>query len=179
MNKLLFLLMFYCLCYIEAQAQNSYIKNRWNFKACFSSLKDEIQYQGLSISKSVKNYRIEVNYGVMNKVETGVYLGYSFLNEWGRFTNIPFYGINTNFHLFPFFVSKDNFRFDLYLSGKFGGYYVITSDNYRQQGNFFDYGAYVGGGFYLLKHVGAFVEIGYGKKINLLYGLTFKFKKKI
>ncbi|NOZ45180.1 MAG: hypothetical protein GXO79_00205 [Chlorobi bacterium] len=109
-----------------------------------------------------------------------------------KYSNTPYYGLNLNYHLLPYLIKADDFRFDLYLTGKFGGHYIFSSENYApENGNIFDYKIGCGISFYLWKHIGFFTEIGlanfsnlnynaftyFSKKtlINSNYGLTFKF----
>jgi hypothetical protein len=80
----------------------------------------------------------------------------------------------------PFFIKENDFRFDLYISGKYGGMYFNTDDNYYYHGNESEYG--IGGGlsFYFTKHLGLYIEYTYGKYFfndndKLRYGITFKF----
>jgi hypothetical protein len=109
------------------ESQNSYIKKRWNIKAGFSNLKDEKYRASLMELKNVRNYRIEVNYGILNNFEIGAYIGYSLFEvkyihpnyDFSfRDASTPFYGINTNFHILPIFISKEDFRFDFYIFRK-------------------------------------------------------------
>ncbi|MBN2521592.1 MAG: outer membrane beta-barrel protein [Bacteroidales bacterium] len=193
MKKIIFFLLLNSLIIINAYTKQSYIKNRWNFKVGYSRIKTGTHISGNNTKKiEVGNYRISANYGILNFFEVGGYLGYSRFRTYEivsqsseykeiEYTNTPFYGINANFHLLPFFISKDDFRFDLYVTGKFGGHFYFTPNNYYPaRGHISDYGIGIGIAFYLWKHIGIFAEYNYGKydydnQTDLRYGLTLKF----
>jgi hypothetical protein len=180
------------LLVILSYGQESYIKNRVNFKTGYSryATNRSVISNGKLKALTVGNYRIEANYGISNLIETGIYVGYSkfdsFRINWAdtsfNFKNCstPFYGINCNFHLLPFLIKEDDFRFDLYISGKFGGLFFASPTGFFPTGSAFEYG--IGGGlsFYIWKHLGVYAEYTYGKYFfrdnsNLRYGLTMKF----
>lgn len=184
-QSLIFLVFILSLQSIEAQ--DSYIKNRWNIKVGFTS------YPGLYVSNSgmketYGNYRLEANYGILNFLEIGGYLGYSrrssFLPVAGPLLyenqNIPFFGANINLQLLPFFVKSHDFRFDLYLLGRYGGVYYSSPENYYPyKGFLFQYQHGIGLAFYLWKHIGIFGEYSFGVLAkpagNLRVGLSVKF----
>ncbi len=143
-------------------SQSSYIKNRWNFQVGFipDSRKDMIP--------KANQFRASVNYGILNFAEIGVYLGGSDYLQFSQPPNndirdayAPVYGINANAHLLPFLVKKEDFRFDLYLTTKFGGFYCSGNEIEYFQGAYWQY--FIGGGlaFYPTKHIGVFAEYGY------------------
>jgi hypothetical protein len=167
---------------------NSYIKNRWNFKAGYSRYVTGIRINNKN--ETIGNLRLACNYGVTNLIETGIYIGYSnfeFITDTSYkqekyFT--PFYGINVNFHLLPLIIKADDFRFDLYITGKFGGRYFTTPDNCYWHGHYSEYGIGSGFSFYFLEHFGFYAEYCLGKFhfreaikdiTKLRYGLTIKF----
>lgn len=176
------------LFFIDGYCQTSYIKNRWNFKVSYAKY-----LTGRRIgdkNETTGKWRFEGNYGILNFIETGVYFGFSnFQTSYPRDTYLtPSYGINVNLHIIPMFIKANDFRFDLYLSGKYGGRYITTPSNYFIHGHYDEYG--IGGGisFYLWDHIGIFTEYSFGKyhlvdfgKMTLKdntkfrYGLTFKF----
>ena len=151
--------------------------------------------------EKVGNYRLEVNYGILNNIEIGAYIGYSKFDYYRETSldsihksyrvednNCPFYGVSVNFHILPFLIKKEDFRFDLYVTGKFGGVYFTkpTLYNYTfngpmlKDGQIYEYG--IGGGlsYYLGRHLGIYAEYCYGKyysrdNFKLRYGLTMKF----
>lgn len=195
-KKAVFFLLVSSLFILNSYAQDSYIKNRWNIKAGYARYKN-----GMSREK-VGNYRMEVNYGILNYLEIGAYIGYSKFDYYHKIiadslnsggysvgdNNTLFYGASFNFHILPFLIKKDDFRFDLYVTGKFGGLYFTKPTPYRytfngptfREGQIYEYG--IGGGlsYYLGKHLGVFAEYCYGKyyfgdKNKLRYGLTLKF----
>jgi hypothetical protein len=178
-------------------AQYSYINKRWNIKLGYARY-----YAGNHVGRhfyifddgNTGNYRIEANYGTLNFIESGAYFGYSkftYLREivpdsfnTGGYSvednNTFFYGIGINLHILPFLIKADDFRFDLYLTAKLGGFYFTKPTDYSIYGHPIE--LLFGGGlsFYPGKHIGLFMEYCYGKypygdKTNLRYGLTFKF----
>ncbi|MFZ4726451.1 MAG: outer membrane beta-barrel protein [Paludibacter sp.] len=193
---LFFLLTFYCLIN-TLNAQNALIKGRITVKASYS------KYRPMFLNGAKPgNWRMEINYGLMKYLETGIYIGYSRFyalslhqvasgSNIGR-TNSPFYGININIHLLPLLIKKDDFRFDLYLLGKFGGnYYFTNADYFPERGHRTEYGFGVGISFYLWKHTGIYAEYSRGKysyydyppgtfentlQANFRFGITYKFK---
>jgi len=192
LKKAVFFLVVSSLFILNSYAQDSYIKNRWNIKAGYARYNKDFRQE------KVGNYRIEVNYGILNHIEIGAYIGYSKFDYYREITadsihkaymvednNTPFYGISFNFHILPFLIKKDDFRFDLYVTGKFGGIYFTKPAPFQytfkfKEGNIYEYG--IGGGlsYYLGKHLGVFTEYCYGKyyfgdRNKLRYGLTLKF----
>src|SRR5450759_3745519 len=162
------------LLVILSYGQESYIKNRVNFKTGYSryATNRSVISNGKLKALTVGNYRIEANYGISNLIETGIYIGYSkfdsFRINWAdtsfnfKACSTPFYGINCNFHLLPLLIKEDDFRFDLYLSGKFGGLFFASPAGFFPTGSAFEYG--IGGGlsFYIWKHLGVYAEYAYG-----------------
>lgn len=194
-KKIIFLLIVSTLLTFNVSGQDSYIKNRWNFKIGYARYKTgSYIFKGSERkAETVGNYRIEANYGLLNYLEVGAYFGYSKF-EFFEITssvdsifsiktknyNTPFYGINLNFHIFPFLIKRDDFRFDLYVTGKYGGLFFTTPDYYYLHGHVHEFG--IGGGFsfYIWKHLGLYIEYSYGKyhyedNSNLRYGITLKF----
>lgn len=172
--------------YYNALGQKSdYIKNRWNVKIGYSDY-----VNGNRINHKVQkngHWRLEANYGITKYLEIGAYLGFTkfkhYQHSGGTGVMVeefsPSYGINTNFHILPFLLKADNFRFDLYITGKFGGRYFPYHKLHQKE-----YG--IGGGiaFYLWRHTGFFAEYTVGKydfytpskdNTNIRYGLSFKF----
>jgi hypothetical protein len=157
-----------------------------NYKASYSRYNTNIRTYRERIQ--VGNFRIEANYGIRKFIEAGVYLGYSKINSIGKrdsiltLTERPaiFYGINCNLHLFPLFVKENDFRFDLYLSGKYGGLTFTSPKGFYPGGTESEYSLGVGGSFYLTKHLGVYGEYTYGKYFfkdnsKFRYGITLKF----
>jgi len=171
---------------INTSGQESYIKHRWNFKVGYARYKAGFKYNLQEEQTTIANYRLEANYGVLNYLETGIYLGYSGYKVSKISSDIyhtPFYGMNINFHVLPFFIKKDHFRFDAYLTGKFGGLYLTQ---YGYNIHKIEYA--LGGGLclYPWKHFGVYTEYCYGNYLyedafnsndhtKFRYGLTLKF----
>ncbi|MFZ4726753.1 MAG: hypothetical protein ACOYMD_15065 [Paludibacter sp.] len=192
---LLFLLILQCV--LSTKAQTLSINGRWNAKLGFFSY--PARNENSSITPTLRG---EVNYGINKFIEIGPYLGvgmvdaliyYNEMSAYGETKFMPFYGINANFHILPFLVKKDDFRFDLYLAAKIGGHYCnIPEGNYPSSGNMAEYGIGLGFSFYLFNRLGLFTEYsygqydffdeskyGYGEPVSpfaLRYGLTMKFK---
>lgn len=185
-STILLALIFSC---VTVFAQDSYIKNRWNFKVGYAS------YQGYFVSnhgskQTFGNYRLEANYGILNFLETGLYLGYSRTTSMPvpvvgqgliyENQNTPFFGIGLNFHPLTFLIKKPDFRFDLYLLGRYGGiYYSSPADYIPAKGLKFQNSQGAGLAFYITKHIGVFTEYSFSglhvKSGNFRYGLSVKF----
>jgi len=171
---------------LSSTAQNYSIKDRWTLKLGYSPYKEDY------MNYKPQNFRAEINYGLFDYLEIGAYLGYSQyatsepLSGSGstvQYINVlyapaPSYGVSTSFHILPLFLKKNDFWMDLYVTGKFGGYTILSKegyDHYPEHKNAIDYGVYGGLAVYPLKHIGLFVEYGYGNKTNLRFGLSYKF----
>ncbi len=167
---------------------DSYIKNRWNIKAGYARY--ITGNRSNNKNETTGNLRLECNYGILNFIESGLYIGFSNFDfiintdfdHKKYFT--PFYGININVHLLPLIVKSNDFRFDLYLAGKFGGRYFTTPDNYYIHGHYNEYGLGSGISFYFWDQFGIYAEYCFGKyqfrdaikdNAKLRYGVTFKF----
>lgn len=168
-------------------AQESYIKNRWNLKVGYASY-PTVYVSNHGIRFTDGNYRIESNYGLFKFLEVGGYIGY------GRYAallpivgqgliyknmNVPYFGLNLNFHPLGFLIKKP-FWLDVYLFGRYGGFYYATPENYVPPMGFYSeirHGA--GLSLYLTKHIGLFGEGSFSKLDtglwNIRGGLTFKF----
>lgn len=189
------------LCVFNILGQESYIKDRWNFKIGYIPIKITPKF----MFDSEKNFftthfhslHLEANYGFFNTIEGGPYVGYCFIEadnieiDDGGYTligltgNVLYYGINANFEIFPLFIKKDDFRFDLYVTTKIGAVsYLTPKDCIPTKGTYFDYN--VGGGlcFYPFSHLGIFSEFLVGSKVKDYtdakntrwnFGLTRKF----
>ena len=170
----------------NSYSQNSSFKSRYNIKMGYSRY----------ISNTLKNhehvyfnnYKLEFNYKVLRHLEAGIYIGYSkfdvikinFADTIFYHKNQPalFYGINCNYHLLPFLVKKES-KFDLYITGKMGGFYLNSNEGYFPQGNDSEYSIGIGASFYVFKNIGVFSEYTYGKYYfmdndNLKWGVSIK-----
>jgi len=129
--------------------QNLSVKGRWNIKASYSLYKEFNENYDVAFfiegSKlfgdrrfaKQSNPRIEANYGVLNWLETGAYLGFMmyrylpkptgfmFSPDDLKYAYAPTFGININVHLLPFFVKKQNCIWDFYIPVRYGGCYLI------------------------------------------------------
>lgn len=169
-------------------AQDSYIKNRWNIKAGYAS------YRGVYVSNSgikltTGNYRIEANYKILNSLEVGGYLGYSRYSSLFvivgqgpiyKNLNVPYFGLNVNFHPLSFLIKKPDYRFDFYLLGRYGGLYYASPEAYvPKKGLYSEIRHGVGLAFYITKRFGLYAEGSFSKLDtdlwNIRGGVTFKF----
>jgi hypothetical protein len=193
MKKQITILLALTFSFMTISAQDSYLKNRWNFKAGYAS------YPGFFVSNqgykpTFGNYRLEANYGMLSFLETGLYLGYSRTTSMPvpvvgqgmiyQNQNTPFFGISLNFHPLTFLVKNRDFRFDLYLLGRYGGvYYSSPESYYPSKGFLFQYQHGAGLAFYLWKHIGIFSEYSFGVLAkpagNLRVGLSYKFRRNL
>jgi len=125
------------------------IKNRLNTRLSFSFNRTNEPNDPFMLLKhnhllnARLNARIECNYGILNWLELGGYIGYTryqLLYPFPVFKNdtvygleeaefrtgfAPTFGINVNVHLLPFFHVKKNCRWELYLTITYGGTYLI------------------------------------------------------
>ena len=187
LEKILILLLLGAVTGTNVLGQNSYINGRLNIKTGYARYNTGSFLNDKQIS--IGNYRIEANYGLTNFIEAGVYLGgsrslYYRPHSFDKDNFVPYYGVNINYHLLPYWIKAENFRFDLYLSGKFGG--LLFKDKWS--GDSFhrvEYALGTGACFYLWKHVGLYSEYCYGNYLfsedsfiahtKFRYGLTLKF----
>lgn len=182
-NKSIALFILVLLCCVELSAQESYLKNRWNIKLSYAPYVTGIMRGtpdgGFKLLKTA-DFRLEGNYGVLNFLEVGVYLGYarykSIIHEystppdsngiiWGgeiKDGHVLSYGINANFHIFPLFIKKPDFRFDLYVTAKYGGRSSLVSKN-KEDKYSHEFGIGLGFAFYFSKPVGIFAEYSIGR----------------
>jgi hypothetical protein len=184
MKKISLLIFIITAFLINIFAQSSYIKDRINAKVSFS--KYPWMGQNQLLARFTPCFETEVNYGLLNFLEIGAYIGYSqyqlvvFKENTYEISNgyrsLSFYGLNANFHLLPLVIKDYGSRFELYLSSKVGGYYFWNASyEYPKTKNHFDYGIYGGIVVYPGKHWGMFVEYGYGNNTNWRTGLSLKF----
>jgi hypothetical protein len=173
-------------------SQNSYFKGRWNLKLGYSSY-HEIPIDGEK-KNFTGNYRFECNYGLLDNLEPGFYFGYSRFNRLNGLSqtkkyHTPSYGLSVNFHILPFFANDKEFKFDLYLIGRYGGIYLNTPSDYQWNGHYDEYCSGGGLALYMWRHLGFYMEYSYGKyhfldmaELNTMerntkvrYGISFKF----
>lgn len=164
-----------------SQVKDSYIKNRWNIKLGYGrySTGTTVSSNGSNAVVKQGNSFLEVNYGLLNNFEVGIHTGYSAYKSYELLPSggtelkkyhALFTGINTNFHILPFFIKSDDFRFDFYLNGKFGGRFSKINTLY--------YSAGAGLSFYPTNHFGLYCEYNYVNVFRgsfLRYGIAVKF----
>jgi len=134
---------------LSVTGQTLSVKGRWNVKAGYSLYKlttstvRPIEFDWTKTSlmyKSKWNVRVEVNYGVLKWLETGIYVGlmgyeynpppYLVLSNYPDAV-APTFGVNVNVHLLPLFVKNPNCKWDFYIPLKYGGNYIPKYGNGR------------------------------------------------
>jgi hypothetical protein len=184
------------------QAQDSYIKERLNIKIAYCTYPwmGDISYDNPAPKKPkpiTPAGIIEVNYGLLNFIETGLYLGFSFyervnfekleaaVNNKVSFpiyvdkTMKPmfFYGANVNLQLLPLVTKSNKFIFDLYISSKLGCIYFVDKNysDFSRKRSQIDYGIYGGIALHPFKHFGLYYEYGYGNYVKWKTGVSMTF----
>lgn len=193
MKKVFYIVFFLYAVFNTVTGQDSsYIRNRWNIKVGYARYSTGIRM--IDKWKTEGNLLVEGNYGMLNFLETGIYVGYSNFECYvpdadgpgrtARHYFTPSYGINANFHVLPFIIKANDFRFDLYVAAKYGGKYFTTPANVSPHGHISEYGLGLGMSFYLFDHLGVYAEYAYGKyhfrevhkdNTKFRYGITIKF----
>jgi hypothetical protein len=193
-----YILFFICYGLVSiATSQNNLIKGRYNFKLGYASYPEE-EPNG----HRIPNYRLQADYGLLKYLEVGIYSGYSRFtcynliggSDYNHHANTLFYGVNLNFNPLTFIIKANDFRFDLYLTAKYGGHYKFIPENYSLPRHMAEYSVGVGAAFYVWKHIGLFAEYNYGyfdyfvtvyssnqhptPPSMLRFGLTYKYKRK-
>ncbi|MFC0877813.1 hypothetical protein ACE01N_14540 [Saccharicrinis sp. FJH2] len=84
----------------------------------------------------------------------------------GTLSPVLFFGLNGNFHVLPLFMNTRNFRYDLYLTGKIGGFHVAEQNVSYSKAINPEYSIGAGFSVNLSKHFGIFAEYDYGKFIT-------------
>ena len=183
-TKNIILSLLFLIISLNMVSQKSYIKDRWDVKVGYAR---PIMLIFDSPFYSMEYYRhgntnLEGNYGITESLTIGAYIGYSKLwvldsidvnNIIPKTYHTPFMGLKTNVHIFPLFIKHNDFRFDLYLTGKAGAYY--------HQDFIFEYCAGAGFAFYPWKHIGIYTEYTYGNlwlnNFYFRYGMVIKFNQ--
>ena len=142
MKRYLIFSFFYFVLLSFSQGQNYSIKSRLNAKLSLSfNRTNEINMSNIQFAnvpphlfQARLNMRAECNYGLLEWLELGGYIGYIrykiptiFVNKNAnlRIGFAPTFGINANVHLLPFFVKNKNCRWEWYVTAKYGGTYLI------------------------------------------------------
>jgi len=132
MKRTLIFFVFLFMLHCSVLSQNYSIKNRLNTKLSLSfnrtnEYNDAIRHwddRGRHPLKARLNARAECNYGVLNWLELGGYLGYVRYSTGVSSKFAPDFGVNVNVHLLPFFVENKDNRWELYFTAKYGGAYI-------------------------------------------------------
>ena len=157
MNKQISLLVIGLLFCLHAEAQESYIKKRWNFKLGYQKVATSLHSQG-SENVNANGCSITGSYGFTRNIELGTKLGYA-TNSTYQFKSYD-YSAHCNFHVLPYFIKTSDFRIDAYITGELGG---ILTNTTGINSNRMIYGAGLGLGIYPFKHWGIFGEYKWGK----------------
>lgn len=187
-NKNIILGLIFLMLSLNLASQESYIKDRWDVKIGYSM--PNVPYWVDFINKypfNQWNLSLEGNYGFSECFTGGLYVGFSdmtyykiwlapdsiqYIGEW-NYAKVFSYGVKINFHILPIFIKNNDFRFDLYLTGRVGGYYFNK--------NKFEYNTGVGFAFYPGKHFGFYTEYSYGNymmnTMSLRGGIVIKFNQ--
>jgi len=152
MHKYIAYIIVLCLSF-NLSGQNLSVKGRWNIKAGFALYKEfNEDYDVLFFIENSPifserrfarqpNPRIELNYGVLNWLETGAYVGFMMYRYipaakllqgffWldpdkdFEYAYAPTFGININVHILPFFVKNPKCHWDFYVPLRYGGCYL-------------------------------------------------------
>ena len=186
-------------------SQNYSIKKRWTIntsyslyqiwetKSPFIMTEEQFNDPNYFVQQVRSNVRLNVNYGILNCLEIGGYIGFMcypvcFVPD-RRDTNLllfltskeflaPTFGINVNFHLFPLLKINPRNRWDLYLCAKYGGCYLTTYNNsqkyfipvsgfnyHKDELNPYrhEYGVGIGGSVFFWNLIGFNTEFSYGQ----------------
>lgn len=137
-----------------------------------------------------KNLKLEFSYRVFNQLETGVYIGVSKFNSnsinlldttlMSKRHPALFYGITFNYDILPLIINNNESRFEFYLTGKLGAFFLKLPNGYFPNGNNLEYAGGIGVSFYIFNNLGIFSEYTIGKYFfedydNFKYGLSLKF----
>lgn len=197
------LLCLFCFVLMGVVAQDSYIKGRLSFQAGLSRDKREVLYSSEGHEEYINYYTVSGNYGVCNWLETGLYLGYHSFRSTTQMGSGPFsfgrtydkpaisYGLKAKVHVFPWFIKKSDFRFDLYVPANLGAIYYHTVPNplfAPERGSEMHMGVGLGAAVYLTKHIGLYAEYVYTRtftnidhpynkllKSRIFFGVSLKF----
>jgi len=175
---------------INIFGQDSFKVNKWNLNVGYATynIASWKIINNEKIYKTAGNIRLEANYSLTKTVDVGLYVGYSkfelYMSDgagwyFSKKCHTPFFGLNCNFHLLPYLLDKDT-RFDLYLTGQWGGYYLMSPSYFFMHGASIEYGYGAGLSYNPLKQIGLYLEYHRGRYFfddndKLRYGLTFKF----
>ena len=144
------------------------VKSRWNIKASLS-LHENSEYRNHVEWRH--NLWVVCNYGILNYLETGGYIGYvRYYNSVAdKIDFAPAFGINANLYLLQILGKKQKCRWDLYLTANYGGAYLIhhypfyfdnNGEIYREGRRYCQiFGAGIGSSFYFWKGLGIYAEV--------------------
>lgn len=160
----------------NSYSQETYTHKRTNLNFCKSFYQDPINKSTYKKKVGTQTGRVEYSYGISNHLSAAAAVGYgSYSIKSGLFDHYTFdsphrflYGGVINYQLLPFLIKSNDFRLDLYLSGKLGGIYFFSPYNsiIPLEEKLY-YGAYAGFACYFFRHAGCFIEYGYGNMTNL------------
>ena len=132
-----------------------------------------------------KTFLIHITHGMTNYLEAGLYSGYGVENsEFLVYSNSVYYGITLRYHLLPYIIKSNDFRLDVYTTGKYGGFYRIGK-LFPDRKNYFgkEFGIGAGVSLYPWRHFGFFCEyiagnIYFTSNHQWKFGVKVKFKRR-
>jgi len=186
-----------------SNAQTNSVKNRWNINISYSLYPiwklsepfithDKDLNGNRLVRERRSNLRIYLNYGILNYLEIGSYLGFMHYDSY-RIPEIPedtimiffispenvlapTFGFNINLHLLPLLKKNIKSRWDVYIMAKYGGCYLINYNekyfiplsniNYHKDELYpyrHEYGIGIGGSVYFWNLVGLNMEFSFGQ----------------
>ena len=174
---------------ISSFAQDdSYIKGRWTVNL---GLVPDIEYFDHGFYPR-HQFMLSTHYGFGKYLEVGGYCGtskYIYMiddyNSVGTGDKI-LYGLSAKAHVLPFFITSNDFRFDLYLNSRIGIDQLTGNPNSTYSNTQFRFHGGAGLAFYPFRHLGLFTEYGYENHGIMDYtdhwswefGLVYKFRSR-
>ncbi len=175
----------------NAYCQESFNKGKWSGKVGYARYYNGGLQNGTKKTRD-GNIRMEVSYGISDYIETGIYIGGFITEVMSQYSDGTYYledkrvfsyGINANFKILPLLIKNDDLKIDIYFSGKYGfRSMIVPTDYYKGKVNP-EYAIGCGVAYYPWRHIGLYVEFGFGKyeygtysdRFESRYGLSFKF----
>lgn len=180
-KKTLISLSFLCIVMLT-NAQETMPLSKWNMKLSYYFYESEMWHY-----ENDHSITLDLDYRLNRYFEVGGWLGWGFYHEGVPIDNhensyriytksMLLYGVNGVFNILPIITKDRETRLKIYLSGKLGANYKMSSEGSTPaRGNYFQYAAYAGASYYLGRHFGVFVEGGLSNMIPIKYGFAVKF----
>lgn len=185
--SIIFLIAF--LCRVNAQEE---AVQKLNLKVYYSPV---LHGKTTSQNFNYKFFGINPSYRISELWEVGGFASYSLIKVITDYqvlddgvhssasistSGAEIFGLNANFHVLPLLLETKHLRYDVYVTGKFGGFYVNKQNNWDYPNGIIpEYSIGTGFSVNLTKHFGIFGEYNYGKFARFnhrwAYGILFKF----